>query len=391
MPESVPLRQADVGWFIKAGERFRDWRNQRLMDPRFHRWAARFPLTRPIATARAAQLFDVVAGFVYSQILFACVQARVFELLAQGARSLRSLAHDMQLDETAAEVLLDGACALQLLERRANQHFALGPLGAPLVGNQPIIAMIEHHSALYADLRDPLALLQRRNFDTALAQYWPYTPAKELGVNSTTMRTNPLAVQVAAYSSLMAASQPFVADEVLSVVDFSQFKTVLDVGGGEGAFLARLGKAVPQPALMMFDLPAVADRAAHKLEQAGLSGRAQTFGGSFLSDPLPLGADCITLLRVLHDHDDPQAMQILRGIRQALGAGGQLILAEPMAQTRGAEAMGHAYFGMYLWAMGRGRSRSAAKIMGMLKEAGFSQIKELPSAIALQARIIKAK
>jgi demethylspheroidene O-methyltransferase len=375
------------GPFARLGERFRDWRNQRLMDPRFHRWAARFPLTRPIATRRATQLFDIVAGFVYSQILFACVQSRVFELLAGGARSLRSLAHDMQLDETAAEVLLDGACALQLLERRPGNQFALGMLGAPLVGNKPILSMIEHHAALYADLRDPLALLQKRNFNTALAQYWPYTPAHGLNGN----QADPLAVQVAAYSSLMAASQPFVADEVLSVVNFSQFQCVLDVGGGEGAFLSRLGKVVSQPNLLLFDLPPVAARAKEKLEAVGLGSRATTVGGSFLDDALPTGADCITLLRVLHDHDDSQAMQILRAIRLALAPGGQLILAEPMAETPGAQTMGHAYFGMYLWAMGRGRSRSAAKIKSMLQAVGFTQIKELPSAIPLQARIIKAK
>jgi demethylspheroidene O-methyltransferase len=357
------------------------------MDPQFHRWAARFPLTRPIATRRAAQLFDIVAGFVYSQILFACVQARIFELLAAGPRSLRSLAHDMKLDESAAEVLLEGACALKLLEQRANNCFALGPLGAPLVGNKPILSMIEHHAALYADLRDPLHLLQHRSFATELAQYWPYTPAHE----NRFQQSDPVAIQVAAYSSLMAASQPFVADEVLSVIDFSQFSSVLDVGGGEGAFLARLGKAVSRPKLMLFDLPPVAARAQIKLEQIGFGERVNTFGGSFLADTLPAGAECITLLRVLHDHDDPQALQILRAIRQALPEGGQLILAEPMAQTPGAEAMGHAYFGMYLWAMGRGRSRSAAKITSMLHSVGFVRVKELPSAIPLQARILSAK
>jgi demethylspheroidene O-methyltransferase len=392
MRESASLDQASHSWLARLSHRVADWRNQRLMDPRFHRWAARFPLTRPIAARRASQLFDLVAGFVYSQILYACVQGRVFDLLAGGPRPLRGLAHDMQLDETAAEVLLDGAVALNLLERRSNSTFALGPLGAPLVGNKPILSMIEHHAALYADLRDPLALLQKRSFDTALAQYWPYTPAHAASVHQASGQVpDPLTVQVAAYSSLMAASQPFVADEVLEAIDFSTFKTVLDVGGGEGAFLCRLAKSVSQPQLILFDLPPVAARAQVKFAQAGLQHRAVAKGGSFLTDALPTGADCITLLRVLHDHDDPQAMQILRAIRAALPASGRLVLAEPMAQTPGAQASGHAYFGMYLWAMGRGRSRSAAKITSMLIAAGFTHVKEHRSAIALQARILTAK
>jgi demethylspheroidene O-methyltransferase len=40
--------------------------------PSFRAWAARFWLTRPIARRRARALFDVCAGFVYSQVLFAC-------------------------------------------------------------------------------------------------------------------------------------------------------------------------------------------------------------------------------------------------------------------------------------------------------------------------------
>ncbi len=49
-----------------------------------------------------------------------------------------------------------------------------------------------------------------------------------------------------------------------------------------------------------------------------------------------------------------------RRAHDALPPGGTLLIAEPMAGTPGAEAMGDAYFGLYLWAMGSGRPRSAA-------------------------------
>ena len=52
-------------------DRLRQWRDQRIADPAFRRWAARFPLTRPIAQRRAQALFDLVAGFSYSQVLLA--------------------------------------------------------------------------------------------------------------------------------------------------------------------------------------------------------------------------------------------------------------------------------------------------------------------------------
>ena len=380
-------------------DRLFDWRNRLLMSRRFQRAAARFPLTRRISSQSASAVFDVVAGFVYSQVLLACVQLKVFERLADGAKSKQWLSKELDLSNDAVEVLLEAACALKLLHKRTGDRYGLGMRGAPLVGNLPVLSMIEHHRTLYADLRDPVALLRRRSFDTAMASYWPYSPvatageaAGELaGGLATESQQRGLKEQVAQYSSLMAASQPFVADEVLEAVDFSQSKRVLDVGGGEGEFLSRLALHAPHLQVTLFDLPEVALRARDRFERANISARSKAVGGSFLANELPTDCDVVTLLRVIHDHDDIEARQILAAVRKAVPAGGRLILAEPMAETPGAAAMGHAYFGFYLWAMGRGRSRSAQTITSMLKDAGFTSVSEIRTRVPMQARILVAR
>src|SRR4051794_4279593 len=76
------------------------------------------------------------------------------------------------------------------------------------------------------------------------------------------------------------------------------------------------------------------------------------------------------LVRVLHDHDDAAAMTILRTARAALTPGGTLLVAEPMAATKGAETVG-SYFEFYLLAMGSGRPRTAGELTAMLQQAGF--------------------
>ena len=65
---------------------FSRFRDRLVSDPGFRAWAARFPLTRPIARARSRALFDLVAGFAYSQVLLACVELGVFELVRGGRR-----------------------------------------------------------------------------------------------------------------------------------------------------------------------------------------------------------------------------------------------------------------------------------------------------------------
>lgn len=82
---------------MKPGFDWRDWRNRLIARPGFQRWAADFLLTRPIAQRRAQSLFDITAGFVYSQILLACVELELFERLADGPLALRALAPAMRM------------------------------------------------------------------------------------------------------------------------------------------------------------------------------------------------------------------------------------------------------------------------------------------------------
>jgi demethylspheroidene O-methyltransferase len=359
-------------------------RDRLLASPRFRRWAEGFPLTRWIARRRAGEVFDLVAGFVYSQVLLACVQLRVFDLLQQrGPLAMPELAQALGLPTEAAERLLLAAVSLRLLEKRPLARFGLGPLGAPLAGNAGLAAMVEHHVALYRDLADPIALLRGQTSRGHLAGYWPYagTEAPDALPNT----------QVAAYSALMAASQPLVAEQVLQAYPLLHHRRLMDVGGGDGAFACTAARHAPALQVQVFDLPGVVAQAAQRFAQAGVAGRASAHGGDFFKDELPTGADLITLLRVVHDHDDARVMVLLRAVRRALPVGGRLLLAEPLAETPGAEAMGHAYFGFYLLAMGRGQPRSEARLRQMLADAGFGRVRRLRTSVPLQASVLLAE
>jgi demethylspheroidene O-methyltransferase len=310
-------------------------------------------------------LFDLCAGFVYSQILSACVELGLFEHLRKGPLPVRELALRMSLSEDAALRLLRAAAALRLVEGRSGNRFALGLLGAAFNGNPAIAAMIRHHAMLYRDLRDPVALL-RGEVQTELSRYWGYAD---------TDRPSELEEKdVAPYSALMASSQALIADDILAAYPLHRHRCLLDVGGGEGAFTAIAAARFAKLRLKLFDLPAVATRAQARFERDGFGDRAEAFGGSFLTDPLPRGADVVSLVRVLHDHDDVVAMQLLRAIRDALPDGGAILIAEPFAGTSGAAGMGDGYFGFYLLAMGQGRPRTANELSSMLVDAGFNRV-----------------
>ncbi len=355
-------------------------RDRLLASPSFRRRALAFAPTRWIARRRAAALFDLVAGFVYSQVLQACVRLALFDVLAGGPLAAAAVAERVGLPHDGTLRLLDAATALRLLERRGGGRYGLGPLGAAMVGNAAVAAMVEHHATLYADLQDPVALLAGR--PGALSAYWPYAAGQA-------PRELPPA-RVAGYSALMAASQPLVADEILDAWPIERHRCLLDVGGGEGGFLVAAARRAPGLQLMLFDLPAVAQRGLRNFAAQGLCGRASVRGGDFLRDPLPRGADVISLVRVVHDQDEAGVKRLLAAAYEALPAGGVLLLAEPMADTPGARAMGDAYFGLYLLAMGRGRPRTAAELTCALHEAGFEHVRSRRTRMPLQTGLLVA-
>ena len=327
-----------------------------------------------MARRRAGALFDLCAGFVYSQILLACVELDVPRRLLDGSCEATTLG----LTPERTRRLLRAASALGIASESPDGSYRLGSVGAALIDNPGVTAMIAHHRLLYDDLRDPVALL-RGEVETLLGGYWPYA-------------TGDVAADAAApYSSLMAASQTMIAAEVLGAYRVARHRRLLDVGGGSGGFVIEAARRAPHLQLALFDLPAVTALARGRLATDPAGARTTVFEGDFRRDPLPRGADLVTLVRVLHDHDDDVVVSLLRAVRRALPPGGRLLIGEPMAGTRGAEKAGGGYFGFYLLAMGSGRPRTPREIRGLLRLAGFASASLRSTQNPLLARVMIAQ
>ena len=364
-----------AGWRQQLDARIDRW----MTSPSFYRWAISNPLTRWITRRRAAQLFEVMAGFVHSQVLLACVRLNLFEMLRDQPRTLEQLAQHARMSAPAMQRLLQSAVAIRLIERRDENSYGLGALGAPVAADPGLRLMIEHNAVLFDDMRDPLALL-RDEMQPHMQAYWPYMNGD-----------NPQgweAEKVARYSELMSASQRFVIEELLASYDFSMHRQVLDIGGGKGGWVLALAQKVPSLKLHLMDLPPVAALAAERMAKAGVSDRVTVHGGSFISNALPTGIDLVTLVRVAHDHPDAVVKALLTKIYQMLPSGGRLLLAEPMAQPPGEQPVGDAYFHFYLLAMGSGRLRSPQELRHLMLDAGFDTVEPISNPMPLHTRLL---
>ncbi|THV23778.1 methyltransferase [Peteryoungia ipomoeae] len=360
--------------------RIRLWRNRQIASPRFRSLLSRLPLLSAISHRKANNLFRLTSGFVHAQILLACVKCGLFEALEEKALTCSALALRCGLPLEHMQSLLKQARRLDLVLAIEPDHWLLTDAGTVLAADRGLREMIRHHEMLYRDLADPSVLFRSDPRDTELRRYWSYVreqdPAK-MGGDA-----------VAPYSALMRESQAMLADCILASWDFRPYRRLLDIGGGEGAFLAAVGTRYPHLRLALFDLPAVTDLASRHLRDSRLSARSELHGGDFSIDVIPNTSDCVTLIRILCDHDDDRAEQILSNLHGHLAPGTQLIIAEATAGESEGGKLAALYFDAYFAAMGSGRCRSPQEIQHLLLRSGFRSVRTAPTTNPLLATIV---
>ncbi len=340
------------------------WFNRLVARTDMQRIAARLPVGGHLARRDGAEIFDVVQGFVRSGVLLALIELRILHRLMDGPLSAGELAPDAGMTADRMEILLQAGAAMGLLRRRRDGRFRIARKGAAILGVPGLEAMIRHHHVFHSDMADPVALL-RGEVETGLARFWPYVHGADGTVSE---------ADAARYSDLMAQSQSLVAEDTLRMVSLRGVRHLMDVGGGSGVFAAEVAARYPGLAISVLDLPEVIPGATRKLERSGLASRITCRSGSFREGPLPEGADAISLIRVLYDHDDDTVADLLVKAHAALPSGGRLIVSEPMSGGARPDPVGDVYFAFYTMAMGTGRARSAATIGDMCRAAGFERV-----------------
>ena len=94
----------------------------------FQRLVARIPVLREISKNRARGVFNLMAGFVYSQILLACVRVRLFEHLANGPLDITDLAKKIDLTSATDRLLSVAEKCLPANRNSSELLLALGIL-----------------------------------------------------------------------------------------------------------------------------------------------------------------------------------------------------------------------------------------------------------------------
>jgi hypothetical protein len=158
---------------------------------------------------------------------------------------------------------------------------------------------------------------------------------------------------------------------------FSQFATLIDIGGGQGHIIAEILRQHPALKGALLDLPPTADVARHFLAGQGLSHRCDVVAGDFFV-AVPAGYDAYVIKSVLHDWDDSHAVQILRKCRDAMPSHGRVLVIEIVVYP--GKPMGHPHpmIDLEMMVLTGGKERTEPEFATLLRSAGLTLEKVTP-------------
>jgi hypothetical protein len=174
----------------------------------------------------------------------------------------------------------------------------------------------------------------------------------------------------AAFDSAMSERTAAFAPSVACGYDFSDVRSIVDIGGGRGTLLAEILRRHAHVEGVLFELPAVASRARAGLDGSDLAERCEVVAGDFFGR-VPEGADCYLLANVLHDWNDTESTVILRNCRQAMARHGRVLIVERRIPDRNGDAIPTLLSDINMLVITGGRERTDAEYAALLDAAGL--------------------
>ena len=158
------------------------------------------------------------------------------------------------------------------------------------------------------------------------------------------------------------------AESVIGAYDFSAFRRIVDVGGGQGLMLAAILGAYPRMNGTLFDQPGVVAGARAALAERGVIDRCDVVGGSFF-EAVPEGGDAYLMRVVIYDWEDDEAIAILKVCRRAMRAAKLLLIERIVAPPNEMPAIKFSDLNMLVSPGGRERTRE--EFSDLLARSGF--------------------
>lgn len=314
-------------------------------------------------------LNQMIVGSWVTQAIYVAAEIGIADFLAAGPRTADELAGETQTHGASLYRVLRALASIGIFNEDAERRFSLTPMGELLGSDAPNSKRslaIMAGSEFYRSWGGLLSSVETGGaaFDKVFGKpFFHY------------MSVNPDRWQI--YDSAMNGIHNGETIPVLDAYDFMSFKTLVDVGGGNGLALVAILHRHPETRGILFDLPAVAKRAQEHVAGSGVSDRCGVVGGDFF-ESVPASGDAYLLRHVLHDWDDDEAVAILKNCRDAMRPGGRVLVVETVIPSGNEPCFGK-WLDLMMLVVG-GRERTNEQYAELFSAAGLRLTSVFPTA-----------
>jgi hypothetical protein len=329
------------------------------------------PSATPLTPAR---IMEVGMAFWPAQTLLTAVKLGVFTELGQGAITGAELRDKLGLHERSTPDFFDTLVALKFLERDGD-------------GDEAKYRNTEE-TALFLDRNSPAFM--GGFLEMAHDRLYPFWGNLADGLKTGKAQNETKDGGKGVFEELY--SQPERLEQFMDAMagisagnfqafaekfDFSNYKTLTDVGGATGLLSMLVAKANPNMTCSTTDLPAATEIAKRKIAEAGLSDRVKAEPIDFFTDPIP-PADVVTMGMILHDWNLEKKMMLIRKAYDALPEGGAFVVIEALIDdARRENAFGLMMSLNMLIEFGEAFDYTGADFDRWCKEVGFKRTEVL--------------
>ena len=330
----------------------------------------------PNAVPPQVVLYQLATGHYLSRALLLAVKLGIAELLKNGPKHYQELATATGTHEPSLKRVMRLLASAGVFAEGEDGQFTLTPVGECLQSGVPgsSRAMV----GLFASDR-----IQEcwKHLEYCVRTGNPEFRGR--GVSNIFEDPSRTPEDEANFDAAMADITRYTAIAVAAAYDFAGFRTLVDVGGGNGTLLAGILKANPSVHGIVYDQPAAVQRAAILINENQLADRCRAIGGDFFKE-VPAGGDAYLLKHVIHDWDDTRAVAILRNCHRVMQPEGKLLIIEavyPPQIDQSIESRGAATNDVNMLVMTGGRQRSESEFRALYQAAGFTLTRIVPTGV----------
>jgi hypothetical protein len=331
--------------------------------------------TRRLAPPQFA-LLELVTGRWISDAIVVVARLGVAEALETGPLPVREIAREVGANEQALYRVMRALARERVFEERANRVFALTALSRPLLKNAPnsVLNLVKMAGSawsrpVWARLEEAVRTGEEVFTKVHGKDLWAY------------LAEHP--DDGAEFHGAMAETSRQTGAVLAAAYDFSQFETLVDLGGGAGELLASILEKHPRLRGVLFDLKQPLARAPATFERHGVATRVEIVEGN-LFESVPTGKDAYIMKSIVHGLTDDAASGLLARCREAGRSGSKIFLVEQVVPQDDGPYLQWLDLQMLLASQG-GRERTRSEFESLVAGAGLrlEQVLETPGPMSM--------